>query len=535
MKKYCCVLLFLFSLFALRTSAQQGFQNLYGGHNQDKGFISVSAFDGIYLLGATTSSGIGLSDLALLNVDYSGSVNWAKTYGGAYDEAPGGMVGSGDGGLVVVGNTRSYNGNQNTQVLIFKTNSYGNIVWQKLVPAPERTEPAAVIRTSDGGFAVTGLSVVNGFMHVLLIRTDAVGDTLFTSLYGSDIANDLGVGLAQTPDGGFVIAGKTLTNSGGLADLMLIKTDASGNMTWAKAFGFGAWEEGEAITITHDANYLVCGSTTSNGQGSYDVLLWKCDTAGNSIWGKTYGGDKPDASYCVHENGDGTIAVAGYTNSWGYGHTQDPNPIERGDDSTNIFLMKTSSTGDLIWAESYGDNKQDEAFQFSLTPGGGYIVPGFSNSYTNATDSMQMLLIQTDSMGYSGCHEQRVYPVVGPVSYTPRTLPFIQTRGMAVNNSNLTTLPWSVGADDACVYIGISSPSAADESDLSLFPNPTINHFTLQTSMHNGYVEIFNSLGEKVYAGELNSETIYLDQPAGIYFVRVLSGSKVFVQKLMIE
>src|SRR5439155_19843115 len=100
------------------------------------------------------------------------------------------------------------------------------------------------------------------------------------------------------------------------------------------------------------------------GQGDYDVLLWKCDTSGNFIWGKTYGGVFEDASYSVLEHADGSIVVSGYTNSMGYGHglssvgtehdlslqrSHPLPPVVMGDDSTNIFLMKTDATGDTIW------------------------------------------------------------------------------------------------------------------------------------------------------------------------------------------
>jgi hypothetical protein len=537
MKTYTCFPLFLFSIITLHATAQQGFQKLYGGHNQDKGFSSVSIFDGIYLLSSTTSSGVGLEDLALLNLDYSGNVNWAKTYGGAFTEGPNCMVGTGDGGLAIVGSSTSFNVNQNKELVFFKTNSTGNIVWEKLFSSTTRIEPATVIRTSDNGFAMTGLSVVNGFMHVILIRTNAAGDTLFTCLYGSNIAHDLGVGVVQTPDGGFVIAGKTLTNTNSLADMMLIKTDASGNMMWAKSYGMGAWEEAEAITITHDGNYLMCGSTTSYGQGSYDILLWKCDTAGNYLWGKTYGGVNSDASYFVHENADASIVVSGYTNSMGYGHPlgQDPLPTMRGDDSTNIFLMKTDAVGDTIWTESYGGNMQDEAFQFSLTPDGGYIIPGFSDSYTNSTDSMQMLLIRTDSLGFSGCHDQRAHPVVGTAIYNPQTLPFIQSRGMTVNNVNLTALPWNVAADNACLYIGIPSPLAVNEPILSVFPNPTNGEIRIKSSFSMTNIQITNILGQSIYQATPNTEEFSLQLTSeGTYFITISSDKEIATSKVIV-
>ena len=94
MKKLSRILLFLFCIHALPIIAQPGFQKMYGGVNQDRSFASVAVFDGIYLLGGTTTTGAGSCDLALLNVDLSGNVIWAKTFGGALWEEPCSMVGA---------------------------------------------------------------------------------------------------------------------------------------------------------------------------------------------------------------------------------------------------------------------------------------------------------------------------------------------------------------------------------------------------------------------------------------------------------
>jgi hypothetical protein len=527
-------------MIALSATAQQGFQKLYGGVNQDIARHTVSAFDGAYLLGATTSTGAGIGDLALMHVDLSGNIIWTKTYGGAFDEYADEVVWAGDGGLVVASSSTSFNINQKEELLLFKTNSNGNIVWQKLFPAATRMSAAGLIRTSDNGFALTGLCIVNGFMRAILIRTNAVGDTLFTCLYGSGTAHDLGVALVQTPGGGFVIAGKTMTNANGQANMMLIKTDASGNMLWAKSYGMPLWEEAEAITISADGNYLVSGSTTSSGAGSYDILLWKCDTAGNYLWGKTYGGDETDAAYGVREIADGSIVISGYTNSLGYGHLlgQDTLPNARGNDSTNTFLMKTNSVGDTIWTQTYGFNKLDEAIHFSLMPDGGYLIPGWSNSYTNATDSLQMMLIRTDSLGYSGCHQQRAHPVVAPASYTAQTLPFTQTRGMVVSNVNLTVFPWNIPADNACLYTDISS-IALNETALSVFPNPVEDNLGLRFAGVNAkpaLLTVYNLFGEVVFSKNIVSFDQELNLsfiPQGTYVIEVRMDESLLRSKII--
>ena len=517
MKKNC-FLLFFFSVITLHVAAQ-GFQKLYGGANQEVARHVISALDGIYFLGSTTTIGAGMGDLVLAKVDLSGNVVWAKTYGGAFDELPDQLTIAADGGLVIASSSTSFNANHKEEFLLFKTNSNGSIVWQKLFPTNTRIAPEALIRTFDNGIAIAGLTYVNGFYHAFLVRTNSAGDTLFTSIYGSNVADDLGIGLTQTPDGGFVLSGRTLTNANNHADIYLLKTDASGNMIWAKSFSSPGWEEAESVTIDNNGNYLVCGGSDNWSGGSFDILLWNCDTAGNYIWGKTYGGDKVDASYCVHQISNGSIIVSGYTNSMGFGHLlgQDTLQNSRGDDSTNIFLMKTNNVGDTIWTEAFGSGRQDEAMYFDLMSDGGYVIPAWSNSYS-AADSMQMLLIRTNSQGFSGCHEQRGHPIIIPATYTPQLLPFTQTRGMAVSNVNLTVQAWNIPTDDACLLTSISPPPETNESAFSVFPNPTGDNLSLHFSGVNykpALLTIYNLLGEFVFSKSINS----IDQELNFSFI----------------
>src|SRR4030043_419229 len=57
----------------------------YGGTGGDYAEgIQQTSDDGYIVVGYTTSFGAGLTDVWVLNLDYSGNVLWEKTYGGDY-------------------------------------------------------------------------------------------------------------------------------------------------------------------------------------------------------------------------------------------------------------------------------------------------------------------------------------------------------------------------------------------------------------------------------------------------------------------
>jgi hypothetical protein len=77
------------------------------------------------------------------------------------------------------------------------------------------------------------------------------------------------------------VAGWTYSFGAGSRDIFLIKTDANGNIQWAKTYGGTNWDEAFSVQQTSDGGYIVAGYTYSFGAGSRDIFLIKTDANGN--------------------------------------------------------------------------------------------------------------------------------------------------------------------------------------------------------------------------------------------------------------
>lgn len=114
----------------------------------------------------------------------------------------------------------------------------------------------SVIQTADRGFIIAGYTVSfgAGASDVYLIRTNAVGETLWTETYGGG-GYDKGYSVEQAEDDGFVIAG-TVGVYAPTGDVYLIKTDADGRV------GVGEGSTHDALPSTLDARPNPCRSST---------------------------------------------------------------------------------------------------------------------------------------------------------------------------------------------------------------------------------------------------------------------------------
>jgi hypothetical protein len=141
--------------------------------------------------------------------------------------------------------------------------------------------------------------------------------TYFAKTYGGAYY-DQAYSVQQTSDGGYILAGSTVF--GPYYDIFLIKTDANGNVQWAKTYGGTDWDEAFSVQQTSDGGYIVAGGTYSFGAGGLDAFLVKTDANGNIIWAKTYGGTAWDGVSSVQQTSDGGYIVAGWTGSFGAGY-----------------------------------------------------------------------------------------------------------------------------------------------------------------------------------------------------------------------
>ncbi|MCK4652930.1 MAG: T9SS type A sorting domain-containing protein [Candidatus Cloacimonetes bacterium] len=377
-------IIFVALLFPITLGAQITFESTYGGTENDSGDSVQQTTDGGYIIsGHTTSFGAGDYDIYLIKTDANGDPTWTKTYGGTSPDEAYSVQQTSDNGYIVAGNTMSF-GPSFFSIYLLKTDSLGDTLWTKAHGWGFLTYCYSVQITSDSCYVIVGISQDYGEApDVCLVKTDANGDILWTQSYGGD-DYDWAYSVQQTSDNGYIITGFTASYGAGAYDVYLIKTDSMGDTLWTKTYGGPNDEEGFSVRETQDGGYLIAGYTESFGAGSKDVYVIKTDSIGDTLWTKVIGGSGGDEAYSIQEISEDEYIIAGYTSSFGSGNS-------------DVYLIKIYSSGDTLWTRTFGGTGSDMGYSIQQTSDDGYIIAGQTESFGAGT--MDVYLIKTDSLG----------------------------------------------------------------------------------------------------------------------------------------
>jgi len=271
-----------------------------------------------------------LQGMLVIKTDSNGNVQWNRTYGGSDTEWGNSLIQAGDGGFVIAGDTKSF-GAGSYDAWLVKTDSQGIVQWNKTYGGTDLDSAQSVIQTSDGGYALGGLtfSFGKGLRDFWLIKTDSEGNMQWNKTYGGS-EDDIELCMIGTLDSGFLMSGTTRSFGVSGYVFWLVKADARGSMDWNQTYGGKYSGEAESVVQTRDGGYAVAGSS----------WLLKTDAGGNVEWNKTFGGPKDVSALSVIQTDDGAYAVTGSTTSFGGEGTRGVH---------HYWLAKTDSEAGLVW------------------------------------------------------------------------------------------------------------------------------------------------------------------------------------------
>jgi Secretion system C-terminal sorting domain len=536
MKKIC--LAFMLMCFAGLVKAQTFFKSV-GTDSIDLVSSILQTADGGYLLtGATGYTAAGDIDAVVMRLDVMGNALWTNAYGKSeFDQLTNGVP-TFDGNYVCSGSATD-SGSYGRDILLMKINDSGTVLWSKRYGTTGTdfgSITQSLVQTTDSGFALAGFTdnatgLFNNDPFIMRLNKD--GDTLWTRLLHGDY-NDAFAGLQQTSDGGFIACGRSNSFNNLVMDAVLVKFDLLGNIEWQKRYGSTAWEEAKSVTIATDGGYVVAGSTISFGAGDYDAMVFKTDTAGNILWSTAIGGSGIDAMYGIDQTADSGFVVTGFTESYNAHRLAYPNSI-LGADSAEVFSFKLNSTGDTVWCRGYGGAMLDESYSVSIANDGRIMLTAQSFSFG---DMLQGLIIVTDETGEVGCNSQRIYPTVSACPISVDSIAFTVYIGFNVDTIALVTTPVLFNDSTDC-FLFTNTNNVLDKNIVQVFPNPA--NTQLQISAFdknlNFNLNVYDVIGKEILTKQNCTDVTTVQTSkwtTGIYTVKIAQNKTQQFFKLVI-
>lgn len=332
------------------------------------------------------STGTITGDSMQGSYDTSYSVLWQTTVASSGQTT--GFIQTSDGGFVSAGQ-----GSNDAQV--FRLDAARNLLWQKNLGGTYYSGGWSVAATSDGGFVTAGFTQANdgdatdnhGGYDAWIFKLDANGNVVWKHCMGGT-GDDQFFNVIVNSDGTIMAAGQTnsnnddVTGNHGGTDLWLVKLDANGNKLWTKCYGGSGNDYTGTIEPTSDGGFILTGSSASSdgdipgNNGGFDIVLLKLDASGNKQWAENYGGPGDESNSATIVGSDGSFAVAGSTDENG----GDVSGYHGAAGNHDFWIIKTNSTGALLWQSTQGGSDDEEALGLVATSDGGYMASGFTYS-----------------------------------------------------------------------------------------------------------------------------------------------------------
>ncbi|MFC4721384.1 T9SS type A sorting domain-containing protein [Geojedonia litorea] len=481
-------------------------------------------------------------------------IAWQNHFGSTQDDYAYSIVQTIDGGFVMAGytlgsNVDVTNHHGGRDFWVVKTNSSGNLQWQKALGGAGTEVAFSIIQTSDNGYIVAGyansfdgdITESFGGEDIWVVKLDSSGNLQWQKSYGNS-NHQRAFSIIPTSGGGYVLTGVTRIDAND-TDYIVIKLDNVGNVEWQYNYSYdtnNSNDEAHTIVQTLDGGYIVTGYSVlfeHLGLNYSDAWVIKLNSSGIAQWDIRYGGSLIDSLWDIQPSSDGGYIMAGYSSST-------DGDITNNNGGEDYWVVKIDAMGNLQWQKSLGGSNSERAFSVRETTDGGYIVSGYTQSndgdITNAKGSQDGWIVKLDNSG--NLQWQKI--LGGTQSDIIRSI--IQTTNsgyITIGNtsSNDSGVGNVVGRHDFWIVrfgpetLGVND-SQTDYERLLVYPNPSNGKIHLSTPFQGVLnYELTDINGRVFQKGILENNTINYQLNSGLYLLQLKNAEITITKKIIVD
>ncbi|MGV3632204.1 MAG: PKD domain-containing protein, partial [Bacteroidota bacterium] len=379
-----CATIFFFLLLGFFSQAQNYLNKVFVQPNVN-GATSIEELDSnFYMIGQEVSTTYRI--IKCYKLDSVGDTIWVKTYSDGDKIFYPQKILSLNNNLYVFGAFYDSTNTENSDLFLASFNLDFEFNWMKRYGGDYFDNGRDLILNEDSTLVLTGTKSpsADNLEDFYLVKTDSLGNVIWDRTYGttnSDVCNVAN----KTSDGGYILSGTTwilpTQDVFGNTEMMVVKVDSLGNQQWLKTFGTDFNDAGGEVEELYDQSFIV---TTGFGINSAQIrpILMKLDQNGEIIWRINYNEPVYSIFEGLIEKNDGTLVVNGVT------HNSNDHQI--------AWILKFDPLGNMIW-ERRIEYPYNDIFQYDYelkeTSNGGYIFCGMA---VDSSSVQRAWLVKTD-------------------------------------------------------------------------------------------------------------------------------------------
>jgi|GEM_PF-1149181 len=280
--------------------------------------------DSYWLCGGIYDTATQLSNSFLCRIDTAGNVFWTDSFG-VSNKSETAYHGSKifDNGYIMIGES-SIPGVTNPDYYIIKTDSTGNIQWEKTYGGTDYDSGFKIHQTSDKGFIMSGgsSSYGPGEYSGWIIKTDSLGEIEWDETYGTSGSDGLG-GISLSQNGGYLLWGyldTVVSNVNFRYAVVIIKLNEIGEVQWRTFFNHKGMHSIKQVRELSDGSIVAIGEVQVGSADSSAAWIAKLNAGGEILWERYYLNDfysgatwSKMASFFgdFQQTSDGGFAIAG--------------------------------------------------------------------------------------------------------------------------------------------------------------------------------------------------------------------------------
>ncbi|MCX6273387.1 MAG: T9SS type A sorting domain-containing protein [Bacteroidetes bacterium] len=510
-------------------SSQQVFHEL-ANNSEIRHFMSFAEHpDNEYHITGNTSEVYGGSDLLMVKTDGTISYQSNKFYGLAGEpgqEFAYTVCQTSDGGYLLGGYRQTWVGGPvlSSETYLLKTDVLGNEMWGLPLPVSQGYSIFDVIQAIDGGYLVFSTGP-----HVRVDKVSVSGTVLWTSELGEQIYLLFG-SILQKPDGSIYIGATIQDPASGIYSATIIKLSSAGDSLWTKYHHISTYfTRCYDLIASSDGGFILAGQVTVPGKSS-DVLLVKTNANGDLQWIKNYGNADGERATSVIENTDGTIVAFGRVF---------PNLYYN---AVSLILKVNAAGDSLTSVTLGNPNDYDFAgYAITHAYGGGYAILSLFTPANSSLMERCGSLIRLDDQ-FNILWERKFGKNLGLIAYEMETTPDHGFVIGGIGNYPFTENDIYLLKTDQNGQVVAGVPEADQTSELILYPNPAHDRISLRFNKTSGQeqveIGVFDMQGREyirnryIPGNQTNIMVNISPLAPGVYFIQV-DGPQRMVKKFV--